>query len=92
MYRHAISNKNSLLRNKKTASSLLSNSNTTQGLLKNYSSTLAVASVSKDELLCRVHSMVRAYRNYGHLEADIDPLGLNVPKKYVESSSSSSGE
>jgi len=44
----------------------------------NYSS-----SISKDELLCRVHSMVKAYRNYGHLEADIDPLGLNVPKKYV---------
>ncbi|KAG2386128.1 hypothetical protein C9374_002574 [Naegleria lovaniensis] len=25
--------------------------------------------------------MVRAYRNYGHLEADIDPLGINTPKK-----------
>ena len=46
--------------------------------MMNYSS-----SISKDELLCRVHSMVKAYRNYGHLEADIDPLGLNVPKKYV---------
>jgi 2-oxoglutarate dehydrogenase complex dehydrogenase (E1) component-like enzyme len=36
---------------------------------------------NRDDYTCRVNSLVRAYRQYGHMEATLDPLGLDLPKQ-----------
>ncbi len=45
-------------------------------------STADIRAATKDSL--RALMMVRTYRVRGHLEADLDPLGLQVPKPHPE--------
>lgn len=35
------------------------------------------------EVACRLHTLVRAYRTFGHHEAQLDPLGLQKSKPFV---------
>jgi 2-oxoglutarate dehydrogenase complex dehydrogenase (E1) component-like enzyme len=42
-----------------------------------------LAAKNRDDYTCRVNSLVRAYRQYGHNEATLDPLGLDTPKTFV---------
>jgi probable 2-oxoglutarate dehydrogenase E1 component DHKTD1 len=44
-------------------------------------SPVSFSSSNEEEVRCRLHSLVRAYRTHGHIEATLDPLGLDLPKK-----------